>query len=671
MSDRLVQSAAILLAAASFAGAAALLPGLDRDRRACKMVYEPSGTGNKDAAYRVIENMGSLRGVAVNVLWNRLTDLKNEGRFYEADALGRRICELQPRLPEVWRYLAYNMAYNISVKCQTQDERWSWIEKGLRLLKEEGIPNNPEAEALYREVAWTYQHKIGGESDDMNRFYKKRLAMHWQVLLGAPPLGRLPKPGHPGETEDAALVFMREITDAARANYALPGGQWAAALPPASGQAFLAAHPDAAYALGKIAESYRASGLGEPALSPALATAVGRVWAFGEYVQFAAKANLPGLSQVLENRLGADGLAIYRALQADARAQKGAVEMQPLLRAVALIEAERMDPRVMLETMEKYGPLDWRHPQSHALYWAFLGARHAVNPTSITKLSTDRIVVAGTQGLLDAGRLFYDPVEDVLSDQPDPRFIASYGQAQEMVRERAKAGEYAMGKSVINSLLHGEENFLHRAIQVSFLFGDEPAAQGYYRQVKGKFPNSQNYAKYYHLDLADFVVVTIREDSLRVVQESAMMGLLNRGLEATLLENNPGRAQMLFKMASETREGIEKDRSEASRSVTGTEEARRPVPPFERLMEQALRRFMTEPTHTLYQRAVAFQSLPGEAQLGLFDEIERVVYPQVKRSGLGLDPQVYFPPPKGLAEFRAKRAQKAQSAGSVVGPDRQ
>ncbi len=680
MSDRLIQSAALALAAASFTGAALLLPGLDQERRACKMVYEPTGAGNKDATYRLIENLGALRGIAVNVLWNRLDALKNEGRFYEADALGRRIAELQPRLPEVWRYLAYNMAYNISVKCQTQDERWAWIEKALRLLKEEGIPNNPEAQGLYRELAWTYQHKIAGETDDMNRFYKKRLAAHWHLLLGAPPLGRVPKAGSPGQTEDAAVAAMREVAAAARTYCTLRNGTRAAALSPAARAAFLADHPDAAYALKRIQAAYKSAGAKEPDLSPALALDAGRTLAFWEYAQFAAQANLPGLVQTLETKLGPQGLAIFAALVHDARGQTGLLEMLPLLRAMALIESEHMDPVLMLETMEKYGPLDWRHPQSHALFWAYVSAKITAknNPAGavasqddqVTKVNTDRITLAGAQGLMDSGLLFYDPVEDTLSDQPDCRFIASYAKVQDFMRKRAKAGEYAQGDAIVDSLDRGQENFLHRAIQISFLFGEEAAAQDYYRQVKEKFPDSRVYSKYYHLSLPDFVVVTIRQDTLRVVQEGAMYGLLNRGLEAMLLEQNPGLAQVLFKMASDTRDGIEADRADAAKAVAGSDQARQPVPSFEKLTGQALRRFVTEPSHTLRQRSMAYQALPVGARLALFDEIERVVFPQIARSGLGIDPKGYFPPPEGLAEFRAKRAAQAPG-GHVLAPDRQ
>ena len=39
-------------------------------------------------------------------------------------------------------------------------------------------------------------------------------------------------------------------------------------------------------------------------------------------------------------------------------------------RARLLIEKYKMDPKVMKEVDEKYGPLEWRLPEAHAIYWA-------------------------------------------------------------------------------------------------------------------------------------------------------------------------------------------------------------------------------------------------------------------------------------------------------------
>ena len=41
-------------------------------------------------------------------------------------------------------------------------------------------------------------------------------------------------------------------------------------------------------------------------------------------------------------------------------------------RARLLRETYKMDPQFMKEVDERYGPLEWRLPEAHAIYWAAL-----------------------------------------------------------------------------------------------------------------------------------------------------------------------------------------------------------------------------------------------------------------------------------------------------------
>src|SRR5439155_3299714 len=120
--------------------------------------------------------MGAFRGLFVNFLWIRANNLKEEGRFYEAIDLARAITKLQPPFPQVWVFHAWNMAYNISVSTQTPQERWQWVSAGIRLLRDQAIPANPNDMLIHKELAWIFMHKIGGYMDDANLYYKRQLA---------------------------------------------------------------------------------------------------------------------------------------------------------------------------------------------------------------------------------------------------------------------------------------------------------------------------------------------------------------------------------------------------------------------------------------------------------------------------------------------------------------
>ena len=131
--------------------------------------------------------MGALRGLFVNYLWIRANSAKEEGRYFEAVELARQITRLQPRFPRVWSFHAWNLAYNISVTTQTPEERWDWVNAGVRLLRDEGLRANPSDMLMHRELGWIFLHKIGGYTDDANQYYKRELAYEWHNIMGTKP----------------------------------------------------------------------------------------------------------------------------------------------------------------------------------------------------------------------------------------------------------------------------------------------------------------------------------------------------------------------------------------------------------------------------------------------------------------------------------------------------
>ena len=126
----------------------------------------------------------TFRSLAIDYLWVRADTLKNDGQYFDALHLARAICTLQPNLPSVWSFNAWNMAYNISVAMPTPQERWHWVQAGYKLLRDEAIPYNRRSAKLYQELSWIFQHKIGGITDDWHRAYKLALAVELSPLIG-------------------------------------------------------------------------------------------------------------------------------------------------------------------------------------------------------------------------------------------------------------------------------------------------------------------------------------------------------------------------------------------------------------------------------------------------------------------------------------------------------
>src|SRR5262249_44510148 len=154
---------------------AVLATGLTASAGRSRLLYTQRAEDSQTWEEGVGVAMGAFRGLFVNMLWIRANNLKEAGRYYEAMDPASTITKLQPRFPQVWAFHAWNMAYNISVTTQTPQERWQWVQSGIRLLRDQGIPANPNDLTLHRELAWIYLHKIQGFMDDANPYYKRQV----------------------------------------------------------------------------------------------------------------------------------------------------------------------------------------------------------------------------------------------------------------------------------------------------------------------------------------------------------------------------------------------------------------------------------------------------------------------------------------------------------------
>jgi hypothetical protein len=176
---------ACALAAVLLAGR--MLPSLNRMREDYSL---PGITGVSEvpiADTLLTQGTGPFRAFAIMTLWVRATKLQEQGLYFEQNDLFRLISRLQPRFASVWAHWAWNLSYNISVKFPPGFERWRWVQAGIRILRDRGIPNNRNSVLLYRELAWIYHHKIGQSADDSHAYYKVALAIDMQRALGRPP----------------------------------------------------------------------------------------------------------------------------------------------------------------------------------------------------------------------------------------------------------------------------------------------------------------------------------------------------------------------------------------------------------------------------------------------------------------------------------------------------
>lgn len=147
--------------------------------------------------------LGGFRGLLVDLLWLRASILKERNQFVELVQLSEWITILDPYAAEAWSYHAWNMAYNVSIMLRRPEDRWRWVRHGISLLRDRGLRYNPTEAALYYELGWLFQHKIGSHHDRAHGYYKCALAAEIAPWLTAE--GRLPDPPEP-----ATVTALRE-----------------------------------------------------------------------------------------------------------------------------------------------------------------------------------------------------------------------------------------------------------------------------------------------------------------------------------------------------------------------------------------------------------------------------------------------------------------------------
>lgn len=437
--------------------------------------------------------MGAFRGVFVNILWYRANDLKEKGQYYEAMELARAITTLQPRFPQVWVFHAWNMAYNISVATNTPEERWQWVQAGIRLLRNEGISANPNNMLLHKELAWIFLHKIAGTSDDANQYYKRKLAEEWTIVLGPPP--------------------PRSAADRTRQGSIDRYADW------------LQSFADAADTLEQLAEENPEAGeLHEQLLG--LTDGQGGFSILRRYETHRAMRTSIFRGRATAS-MGPRNLAFADLIDDP----KFADAWEPLLahiRKRVLIDEYNMEPARMIRYTRKYGPMDWRHPASHALYWSARGVEESLTRWSMeTKsdydfINTDRITIQALQELYRSGDVYFNFFDSIAGDgsrafqlAPNAAFVETYGNILEELISRSWADNAKRPYRVYSA---GYENFLRDAVRFFYRRGQKDMARKYYNEL-GSYPGQNIHSRFFKVDteipLDQFVLRELQEDRIR------------------------------------------------------------------------------------------------------------------------------------------------------------
>lgn len=448
-----IQAICALVIVAGLLGSSVLTTSLSAEAGRAQLVYADQATEGDPPEVAVGIALGAFRGVFANVLWLRAQKLKEQGRFYESMELAQAITRLQPRFPRVWVFHAWNMAYNISVATDTAEERWMWVKAGVDLLRDHAIPKNPSDPMIHKELAWIFNHKIQGIADDANQYYKRRLAEEWTIVLGPPP--------NQGRSFDERVrervAWLRVFADAPDTV------EQAAAQEPLVAELVVRIRDEARMPLGRellrSLEIYL--GLSESMGARSIGLSV------SEDVRNDALARL-----MREERLGP-------AWQ----------KLIPTLRKQLLVNEYNMEPGRMIRYTEKFGPLDWRHPSSHALYWSLRGdemGRQRQNITDFDLTNTNRLTLHAVQELRRYGDIYFNILTDGFTALPNLDYIKVYGELLEELQQKADASDdiFVSRERVRTSYAAGYENFLADSVRLLYREGRIEEAQYWYERLR-------------------------------------------------------------------------------------------------------------------------------------------------------------------------------------------
>lgn len=462
-----------------------------------QLVYTNRAEGSMTREEALGVAAGAFRGMFVNFLWIRAQDLKQDGKYWEAVDLSRTITRLQPRFPRVWAFHAWNLAYNISVTTQTPEERWQWVNSGIRLLRDEGIPANPNDMLLHKELSWIFLHKVQMRMDDANNKYKEWFAREWTIAVGPPPDTVMTSPDRAANIE-ACAVRLQNIIDA-----------------PETMEEMAEKFPESY----ELAQRIKA----ETGIDPA--TEKGRLELLTAREEFRSAQRRAELFKRAVSG-GSMNPKLVPLLSDNALWEKAWNPLMGHLRKRTIVDTYKMEPDRMLRYTRKYGPMDWRHPASHAVYWAARGVEQglnrvqAQNRTDFDFINTDRMVLHSVQELYRTGLVQYDILlPQYFAQFPSMDFIESYDSIQfELVtRENEQMKETKgvdMEQRAFRFYSEGYENFLGDAIVMYFRRQELGKAKAYQMKMAdfpGRNRNNIDRERIRNLPLEEFVLEVLKD----------------------------------------------------------------------------------------------------------------------------------------------------------------
>lgn len=262
-----------------------------------------------------------------------------------------------------------------------------------------------------------------------------------------------------------------------------------------------------------------------------------------------------------------------------------------------LKEVYKLDFSLMREVDELYGPLEWRLPEAHAIYWAYKGLQYAKREDLVT---LRRVIYQTMELAFERGRLVWNKAAEVYELGPNIDMIASCNRAFEDQIENEEEQKV--------NIQRAHRNFLRMAVEQLFLHNRESAAKKWFDFMKETYPEAVNPP---YLTLDQYVVERVTES----VKDSAV-DQIKSVIEGYIFRSYVNLAKGQYDQVEGYKAFAIKcwNRHQAKLKGIDSAEGRVGLPPFKRIEQEVLQRMLDPEQTALTPEAV--QRLKSELGIG-------------------------------------------------------
>ncbi len=240
-----------------------------------------------------------------------------------------------------------------------------------------------------------------------------------------------------------------------------------------------------------------------------------------------------------------------------------------------LREKLKLQPEAMARVDQDYGPLDWRLPETHAIYWASIGLERCKGKDV---LPLKRVIYQSLQLAFQRGRILENPVDKTLDFAPNLEIAQKLDETFVRFREEETDNPY-----VIDS---ARSYFMQEAVYFNYLYMRREEAARWFQKLVETFPGVVDP----NLDLESFVSQHVQkkaDDGSNKKVRAIIDGMLTTSYYRLALgdaESSVGHALLAGK--------IHKDYN--SKILSEGAEHRLLLPSFEELKKNAILRALSD-----------------------------------------------------------------------------